>query len=138
MRRVVSLLPSITELVCEIGAGPSLVAVTHECDYPVEVSYAFLLNNSSFKGCSQVVATLPRATTADINPHLLSQEEVHRQVCESLTQAHSLYGLDSTVLRDINPTHIFTQALCHVCSPTLEQVASRLWCADRETVSLCR
>lgn len=97
--RIVSLLPSITEILSAIGAAEQIVGITHECDYPPEVA-------------SRAVVV----TTSEINPHTMSQEEIHEAVCGSLKNGHSLYGISKEALRSVNADIIFTQQLCDVCA----------------------
>ncbi len=92
--RIVSLLPSLTELVCELGRGDALVGVTHECDYPPGVE------------------GLPPLTRSRINPGAKSAE-IDRLVAE---QGGSLYDLDAERLADLRPTLILTQEQCDVCA----------------------
>ena len=97
--RIVSLLPSITEVLSSLGVANQLVGITHECDYPKE----------ALEG-AQVV------TVSDISPHTMTQAQIHESVCGSLVNGHSLYGINKQVLQDIQPDLIFTQSLCDVCA----------------------
>eukprot|EP00611_Tribonema_gayanum_P022490 TRINITY_DN4518_c0_g1_i1.p1 TRINITY_DN4518_c0_g1~~TRINITY_DN4518_c0_g1_i1.p1 ORF type:complete len:359 (+),score=48.15 TRINITY_DN4518_c0_g1_i1:53-1078(+) len=98
--RIASLLPSLTEVVaCIPSLRNSLVAVTHECDYPPEV-----------------VERCTRITTSHINPAKLTQAEIDKRVKGSLAVGHSLYGIDQDKLREADPTVVLTQALCDVCA----------------------
>jgi iron complex transport system substrate-binding protein len=92
--RIVSLLPSLTELVCYLGRGGDLVGVTHECDYPDEVR------------------KLPHLTRSRI-PGAASSAEIDTLVAE---QAGSLYELDEALLALLNPDLILTQEQCDVCA----------------------
>ena len=92
--RIVSLLPSLTELVCNLGRGGDLVGVTHECDYPDEVR------------------KLPHLTRSRI-PGASSSAEIDALVAE---QAGSLYELDEGLLAELNPDLILTQEQCDVCA----------------------
>jgi iron complex transport system substrate-binding protein len=105
--RIVSLLPSLTELVCALGRGDELVGVTHECDYPPGVEKLPHLTRSRIPSA---------ATSAEIN-ELVSQ------------QAGSLYELDESLLAQLNPDLILTQEQCDVCAVnevTVRRAAERL------------
>jgi iron complex transport system substrate-binding protein len=101
--RIVSLVPSATEMLFALGAGDQVVAVTHECDYPVGVE------------------DLPRVTRDVIGPGL-APDEIDRAV-RALTEAgRSIYALDTDVLRGLRPDLIVTQALCSVCAVSEDDV----------------
>ena len=95
--RIVSLLPSATEIVCQLGLQPQLVGVTHECDYPPGVS------------------ALPKVTTTLIPKHA-SSGEIDALVRERLVDNSALYSLNMEILADARPELIVTQALCDVCA----------------------
>jgi iron complex transport system substrate-binding protein len=95
--KIVSLLPSATEIVCSLGLEDSLVGVTHECDYPPSV------------------LTLPKVTKTLI-PHDASSAEIDVLVRERLSHQTALYSLDMTILERLRPDLIVTQALCDVCA----------------------
>jgi iron complex transport system substrate-binding protein len=95
--RIVSLLPSATEIVCALGLGDRLVGVTHECDYP------------------DFVRALPKVTTTLI-PTDASSREIDALVRERLKTHRALYALDFPVLERLAPDLIVTQALCDVCA----------------------
>ena len=101
--RIVSLLPSATEIVCALGLGDALVGVSHECDWPL------------------AVRALPVLTSAAIPPGL-SSGETDQRVRERLARGEGLYALDATLLHELQPTLIVTQALCEVCSIALPEV----------------
>ena len=104
--RIVSLLPSATEIVCALGLGDQLVGVTHECDYP------------------QSVQSLPKVTRTLI-PVDASSCEIDRLVSEQLKTTKALYQLDLPLLKELRPDVIVTQSLCDVCavSPNDVQLA---------------
>ena len=109
--RVVSLLPSATEIVHFAGAGDALVGVTHECDYPPGVE------------------TLPRLTSTPIDPHSMTSAEIDVAIGEHLTDTGSIYSLDVKLLGELKPDLILTQGICDVCAVSLgivEQAAARL------------
>lgn len=117
--RIVSLLPSVTEILFGIGAGPEVVGVTHECDFPPEA------------------LALPRLTASAI-PASSSPAEIDRHVRAGLHSGSSLYSLDDVALARLEPDLIVTQELCDVCSVSYEQVASavRRLRGDPRVVSL--
>ncbi len=95
--RIVSLLPSATEIVCALGLESSLVGVTHECDFPA------------------AVARLPKVTRTLI-PHDAASVEIDALVRERLKTQQALYTLDLPTLEALAPDLIVTQALCDVCA----------------------
>ena len=103
--RIVSLLPSATEIVCALGLESSLVGVTHECDYPA------------------AVARLPRVTRTLI-PHDAASAEIDALVRERLRSTKALYTLDLPVLEALRPDVIVTQALCDVCAVAEAEVTA--------------
>lgn len=109
--RVVSLLPSATEMVHFAGAADDLVGVTHECDYPLGVE------------------ELPHLTSSLIDGDNMSSAEIDAAVSNNLTDDESIYALDAGLLEELAPDLIVTQGLCEVCSVSLslvERVASGL------------
>jgi iron complex transport system substrate-binding protein len=117
--RIVSLLPSTTEILFGIGAGSELVGVTHECDYP------------------DGAIGLPHLTASAI-PSGATPAEIDRHVRAGLHAGSSLYSLDDRALAALEPDLIVTQELCEVCSVSYEQVASavRRLRGDPRVVSL--
>lgn len=103
--RIVSLLPSSTEIVCQLGLRDALVGVTHECDYP------------------QSVAGLPKVTRTLI-PHDASSREIDALVRERLKTERALYTLDRPTLERLRPDLIVTQALCDVCAVAEAEVTA--------------
>lgn len=101
--RIVSLLPSATEMVCALGLEEQLVGVTHECDYP-----AF-------------VRELPRVTRTLI-PADATSAEIDQIVREQVQSKQALYALDVPALEALQPDLIVTQALCDVCAVAEEEV----------------
>lgn len=118
--RIVSLLPSATEIVCAIGLTDELVAVTHECDWPPSV-------------IGKPVVTRNAADLTDA-----SSREIHARVTASMHGGSSLYVLDEEALAAAEPDLIITQELCRVCAVSyreVNQVARRID-ADITVVSL--
>jgi iron complex transport system substrate-binding protein len=101
--RIVSLLPSATEMICALRLEDQLVGVTHECDYPTSVQ------------------RLPKVTRTLI-PTEASSGEIDRLVRERLQSERTLYSLDLPVLQELRPDLIVTQALCDVCAVAEDEV----------------
>ncbi len=101
--RICSLLPSITEILFELGLGDDVVGVTHECDWPVQAK-------------SRVKLTRNRIWEAN-----LSSSEIDEQVRR---QVGSLYELDAVALANLRPDLILTQSLCPVCAVDESEVRS--------------
>ncbi|MFK7831503.1 MAG: cobalamin-binding protein [Congregibacter sp.] len=101
--RIVSLLPSATELVCALGLREQLVGVSHECDYP------------------ESVKALPSVTRSKIPPGLKSGA-IDALVQTQLTTDNSLYSLNMPTLAALKPDLIVTQALCDVCAVSADEV----------------
>lgn len=105
--RIISLIPSATEIVAALGCGDYLVGRSHECDYPERVQ------------------DLPVCTAANLNSDRPSRV-IHDQVTELLQSALGIYRLDLDQLKDLQPTHIVTQAQCEVCAVSLADVEQAL------------
>jgi iron complex transport system substrate-binding protein len=117
--RIVSLLPSATEILFAIGAGDDVAAVTHECDYPPEALW------------------LPKVTSSAA-PSLEDPGAIDRHVRAASHAGSSLYRLDTELLERLQPDLIVTQELCPVCAVSydvVERAAKRLR-SDPRIVSL--
>ena len=101
--QVASLVPSATETLFALGLGDSVVAVTHECDYPPEA------------------AELPHLTRSVI-PDGLSAAEIDREVRERTGRGEAIYELDREVLARLSPDLVVTQAVCEVCAVSYDDV----------------
>jgi iron complex transport system substrate-binding protein len=108
MQRIVSFLPSATEMVYALGLGDALVAVTHECDYPPEVKNKPIV----------VRNVLPIET--------MSQSQIDIAVAERIRNGDSLYQIDERMLQQLAPDLILTQNLCQVCAPSGNEVSQVL------------
>jgi iron complex transport system substrate-binding protein len=116
--RVVSLLPSATEILFALGFDREIVGVSHECDFP------------------------PRARTKNIVIHSRLDKdqgplEIDRQVREYVARGESLYAVDSEALQALAPDLIVTQDLCHVCAASPDDLATALAKFDARPEVLC-
>lgn len=105
--RIVSLVPAGTEMVAALGLGSSLVAVTHDCDFPPEVR------------------ALPRVTHSTIAAGA-SGRAIDTAVREAAAKGESTFHLDGDALRAADPDVIIGQTLCAVCAVTLEALPATL------------
>jgi iron complex transport system substrate-binding protein len=104
--RVVSLLPSATEIVAALGCGDQLVGISHECDFPVQVT------------------DRPRVTQCEIHGAELPSAQIDAWVRETLAARGTLYTLDEALVRGLEPDVILTQQLCDVCAVNYGSVAA--------------
>jgi iron complex transport system substrate-binding protein len=107
-RRIISFLPSATEMVYALELGNQLVGVTHECDYPPEAQ------------------TKPVVVRSVLPVEGMSQREIDTAVTERLRDGLSLYQVDEALVRAIAPDLIITQNLCQVCAPSGNEVTQLL------------
>ncbi|MDP1847982.1 MAG: cobalamin-binding protein [Solirubrobacteraceae bacterium] len=101
--RIVSLVPHATELLFALGLGDDVVGVTHECDYPAAAQ------------------DLP-AVTRDVLEPGLSPAEIDAAVRDRTAAGDSIYELDEELVRELEPDLVVTQALCHVCAVSVDEV----------------
>lgn len=102
-QRIVSLLPSATEILCLLGLEDRIVGITHECDFPTSIT------------------SRPRVTQTVI-PHHATSREIDTLVRERLETTKALYSLDLDLLETLQPDLLVTQALCDVCAVSEEEV----------------
>jgi iron complex transport system substrate-binding protein len=120
--KVVSLLPSATEIVFALGLGDSLVGVTDECDFPPEAVTKPVVSRSA----------LPQGRP-------LSAREIDRAVRGRLDEKQPLYLLDTDLLRREQPDVVLTQDLCRVCavpSGQVQEALDKLGLPDAKVLSL--
>ncbi|MDE1862566.1 MAG: cobalamin-binding protein [Thaumarchaeota archaeon] len=102
--RIVSFLPSATEILYDLGVGDSVLAVTHECNYPPEAR------------------SKPKVIRSVFDPQKMSSQEIDRQVADLVRNGSEIYVLDEAVLREANPDIIIAQGICEVCSPFTREI----------------
>ncbi|MEP7074816.1 MAG: cobalamin-binding protein [Acidobacteriota bacterium] len=118
--KIVSLLPSATEIVCSLGLEKELLAITHECDFPTSIRH------------------LPAITASRISHASMTSKEIDHAVRGQLDGHGSIYDLDTQLLERLKPDLILTQELCDVCAVSYKQVerAAKMYVADATVVSL--
>ena len=105
--RIVSLLPSTTEILFGIGAGDDVVGVTFECDYPVQARERRIVSTSAM-------------------PEGLGPREIDEFVAAALARGEDLYRLSADALRDLDADVVVTQDLCAVCAVDVSVVEDAL------------
>jgi iron complex transport system substrate-binding protein len=105
--RIVSLLPSATEILYALGVGDQVVGITHECDFPPEAA-------------GKPALIKPRVDPA------AAPAEIDRQVSELVARGESIYAVDADLLASLAPDLIVTQDLCHVCAASPDDLATAL------------
>ncbi len=105
MGKIVSLVPSATEMLFALGLGESVVGVTHECDWPLPAK------------------ELPQLT-ATVLPEGLDAGEIDAAVKQVVGEGRALYSLDEELLAELAPDLIVTQAVCEVCAVSYEDVVA--------------
>ena len=117
--RIVSLLPSTTEILFALGAGDDVVGVTFECDTPAEARTRAIVSTSAM-------------------PTGLTPAEIDAYVVDAVARGEDLYHLAADALRSLDPTLVVTQDLCAVCAvdvTTVDAALAHLGCtADVLTV----
>jgi len=106
-KRIISLLPAATEIVCALGLEHNLVGRSHECDFPASVKRLPVCSEANF---------------ADD----LSSLEIDIKVKEILTEALSIYTVKREVIKELAPDVVITQAQCEVCAVSLKDVEEAL------------
>jgi iron complex transport system substrate-binding protein len=104
--RIVSLLPSATEIIARLSLADALVGRSNECTYPPEVQ------------------SLPVVTAARIDPSEFESVEIDRQVREAIADGRSLYAVDAELIDRLRPDVIVTQDLCAVCAVSSGELGS--------------
>lgn len=107
-QRIVSFLPSATEMVCALGLEDRLVGITHECDYPPSVKRK------------------PMVVRSAVPVETMTEAEIERAVGERISAGLSVYEVDEPLLRQLAPDLLLVQDLCDVCAPSGNEVSRAL------------
>lgn len=106
-KRIISLLPAATEIICALGLENQLVGRSHECDTPDSIANLPVCSSAKFVSGS-------------------SSAEIDKQVKRILTDALSVYSINKDLIRELNPDFIITQSQCEVCAVSLKDVEESL------------
>ena len=104
LQRIVTFLPSATELIYNLGADDKLFGVTHECNYPIDAK------------------TKPRVISSVFDPALMSSKQIDDKICQLMTDGKEIYNLNEENLLNAKPDLIISQNICEVCSAHTEHV----------------
>src|SRR5580704_1458065 len=116
--RIVSLLPSATEMLFALGLDDEIVGVSHECDFPSRAKSKPVVIHSR----------IPKHATP---------EEIDRLTREFVSRGESLYSVDADLVEELAPDLIVTQDLCHVCAASPDDLATALSRFRRRPEVLC-
>jgi iron complex transport system substrate-binding protein len=116
--RIVSLLPSATEILFALGFDREIVGVSHECDFPPQ-------------------ARTKRVVIQSRIPHNTPPGEIDRMVRSFVSRGESLYAVDAQALEELEPDLIVTQDLCHVCAASPDDLAAALSRFEKRPEVLC-
>lgn len=105
--RIISLIPSATEIVCALGLEEQLVGRSHECDFPSSVKQLPVCSEANF-------------------PDNLSSADIDKKVKELLSDALSVYTVNRDKIKELAPDVVITQAQCEVCAVSLKEVEEAL------------
>ncbi|MBT4327911.1 MAG: cobalamin-binding protein [Candidatus Nitrosopelagicus sp.] len=108
VKRIISFLPSATELIYELGAQERLLGVTHECDYPSDAS------------------NKPRVIESIFEPEKMSSQEIDDKICELSERGEEIYKLITENVSNAKPDLIISQEICKVCSAYTNQVKNAI------------
>jgi iron complex transport system substrate-binding protein len=108
VKRIVSFLPSATELIYELGAQERLFGVTHECNYPSDAS------------------NKPRVIESIFEPEKMSSQEIDDKICELSERGEEIYKLITENVSNAKPDLIISQEICEVCSAYTNQVKNAM------------
>ena len=117
--RIVSFLPSATEMVYALGLGDQLVGITHECDFPPDAK------------------SKPVVVRSVIDTKSLSAPQIDEAVSRTLKAGRSLYAVDEAMVTSLAPDLVLTQDLCQVCAPSGNEIGRVLQLLSKPPQILC-
>jgi len=113
-KRIISFLPSATELIYELGAQEKLFGVTHECNYPSEAT------------------SKPKVIESVFEPEKMSSKEIDKKICDLSEKGEDIYKLVTQNVSDAKPDLIISQEICEVCSAYTNQVKNAIEILDEK------
>ena len=116
INRIVSFLPSATELLYEFGVQDKIHGVTHECKFPIEA------------------ISKPQVISSVIDSDNLSSNEINTQTCQLLNEGKNIFILNEKNLKDANPDLIISQETCEVCAAYTNQVNKALQILEKKPI----
>ena len=112
--RIVSFLPSATEILYELGVGDKIVGVTHECNYPKQAK------------------SKPQVIHSSFDPEKMTSHEIDNKVVDLMHSGKDIYILDDEILKKAKPDLIVAQGLCEVCSPYTKEISRAVAILDNK------
>jgi iron complex transport system substrate-binding protein len=102
--RIISFLPSATEILYEIGVDSQIVGVTHECNYP------------------EAAKSKPRVINSSFDASTMSSKEIDNKIVELFSNEKDIYIVNDEILKELKPDLIVAQGICEVCSPFTKEI----------------
>ncbi len=102
--KIVSFLPSATEILYEIGAGNQVIGVTHECSYP------------------EAAKSKPRVINSSFDASTMSSKEIDDKIVTLFGNGKDIYIVNDNLLKELRPDIIIAQGICEVCSPFTKEI----------------
>ena len=103
-KRIISFLPSATEILYELGVDSQILGVTHECNYPSQAK------------------TKPRVINSAFDASTMSSKEIDDKIVELFGNGQNIYIINDDVLKESRPDIIIAQGICEVCSPFTKEI----------------
>jgi len=104
LNKIISFLPSATEILYELDAEPQIYGVTHECNHP---------ENAKSK---------PRVINSSFDTSKMSSKEIDDKIVDLFNNRKEIYIINDNILREIRPNIIVAQGICEVCSPHSKEI----------------
>jgi len=102
--RIISFLPSATEILYEMGVDSQIVGVTHECNYP------------------EAAKSKPRVINSSFDASTMSSKEIDDKIVELFSNGKDIYIVNDEILKELKPDLIVAQGICEVCSPFTKEI----------------